>query len=104
MEMLAEMGMTRKSGRAWLAITPGRLEPSMRRAIAVLLARRADLPPALAAELDSWKLTLYTLEAPGGTLPHRLLIERAARQPTPAPATAGWNESGESDYQISCLA
>jgi hypothetical protein len=62
MEILAERGMVRKSGSAWHAIAPGRLEPSVRRAVAVLLDRRADLPPTLAAELDSWKLTLDTLK------------------------------------------
>jgi hypothetical protein len=57
MAILAERGMARKSGGAWRAIAPGRMEPSLRRAVAVLLARRADLPPALAAELDAWQLT-----------------------------------------------
>jgi hypothetical protein len=65
MGILAERGMVRKSGGAWHAIAPGRLEPSVRRAVAVLLDRRADLPPALAAELDSWKCTLDALDAPG---------------------------------------
>lgn len=76
MEVLAERGMVRKSGSAWRAIAPGRLEPSVRRAVAVLLARRADLPPALAAELDSWQLTLDTLEGHGGARP-----SQAARRP-----------------------
>jgi hypothetical protein len=59
--------MVRKSGSAWLAIAPGRMEPSLVRAVGVLLDRRADLPPALAAELDSWKRTLDALNAPGST-------------------------------------
>jgi hypothetical protein len=58
MGVLAERGMVRKAGGAWLAITPGRMEPSVRRAVGVLLACRDDLPSALAAELDSWKVTL----------------------------------------------
>ena len=68
MELLAGRGMVRKSGSAWHAITPGRLEPSTRRAVAILLACRADLPPALAAELDSWNRTLDAIQAPCGTL------------------------------------
>lgn len=66
MAILAERGMVAKSGGAWHAIVPGRLEPSTRRAVAVLLDRRADLPPALAAELDSWKRTLDALEPVAG--------------------------------------
>lgn len=77
MRILAERGMVRKSGSAWHAIAPGRLEPSVRRAVAVLLDRRADLPPALAAELDTWKLTLDALGAPG---------DRAATEPGFRPA------------------
>lgn len=61
MEILAERGMARKSGGAWRAITPGRMTPSLRRAVTLLLSRRADLPPALATELDAWN---RTLEAP----------------------------------------
>jgi hypothetical protein len=63
MGILAERGMVRKSGSAWYAVTPGRLEPSVRRAVTVLLDRRADLPAALAAELDAWKVTLDALAA-----------------------------------------
>jgi hypothetical protein len=63
MEVLAKRGMVRKSGNSWYAITPGRMEPSLRRAVAVLLARRGDLPPALATELDAWNRVLDTLEA-----------------------------------------
>lgn len=66
MGMLAERGMVRRSGNAWFAIAPGRLEPSVLRAIGVLLDRRADLPPTLAAELDSWKVTLDTLKGHEG--------------------------------------
>lgn len=58
MEVLAERGMARKEGDAWRAIAPGRLEPSLRRAVAALLSRRDDLPPALAAELDTWTRAL----------------------------------------------
>jgi hypothetical protein len=67
MEILAERGMARKSGGAWHAIAPGRLVPSIRRAVTVLLARRSDLPPALATELGAWQLTLDTLESSDGT-------------------------------------
>ena len=81
MELLAGRGMVRKSGSAWHAITPGRLEPSTRRAVAVLLACRADLPPALAAELDSWNRTLDAMQAPAGTLAPQP-AEAEAIQPT----------------------
>lgn len=67
MELLIERGMVRKTGDRWYAIAPGRMEPSIRRAVGDLLARRDDLPPSLAAALDSWKVTLDALEAPGGT-------------------------------------
>jgi hypothetical protein len=67
MEMLAERGMVRKSGGGWYPVVPGRMEPSLWRAVGTLLDRRADLPPALAAELESWKRALYALNAPGGT-------------------------------------
>jgi DNA-binding transcriptional MocR family regulator len=67
MALLAARGMVRKSpGGGWYAIAPGRLEPSVRRAVAVLLGRRDDLPAALAAELDSWKRHLDTLEGGDG--------------------------------------
>jgi hypothetical protein len=78
MEMLMDRGMVRKSGGAWYPVVPGRLEPSTRRAVAVLLARRADLPPALAAELDSWK---RALEAPDGKSADQAATGRAV-QPT----------------------
>jgi hypothetical protein len=83
MEILAERGMVRKSGSTWRAVTPGRMEPSVRRAVEVLLARRADLPPALAAELDAWQLTLDALAAPDGTSATQPAIERAARPARP---------------------
>ena len=71
MELLAGRGMVRKSGSVWRAIAPGRLEPSTRRAVAVLLACRADLPPALATELDSWNRTLDALQVPAAHWPAR---------------------------------
>jgi hypothetical protein len=83
MEVLADRGMARKSGSAWRAVTPGRMEPSALRAVAVLLARRADLPPALAAELGSWKLTLDSLEAPDDTLASQAAMERAVQPAKP---------------------
>jgi hypothetical protein len=58
MTMLMERGMVRKSGSAWYPVVPGRLTPSARRAIAVLLACREALPPALTTELDSYQATL----------------------------------------------
>jgi hypothetical protein len=79
MEILAGRGMARKSGSTWRAVAPGRMEPSIRRAVAVLLARRADLPPALATELGSWKLALDALEAPDDTLASQAVTERAAQ-------------------------
>jgi|SRR5579862_9278825 len=88
MELLAERGMVRNSGGAWHAITPGRMEPSIRRAVAVLLARRADLPPALAAELDSWKVTLDALEASGGTQASQAGVERVVPPARPVRAIA----------------
>jgi hypothetical protein len=69
MELLASRGMVSKSRNGWRAIAPGRMEPSMWRAVGLLLARRADLPPALAAELESWKAALYALNAAGGAGP-----------------------------------
>jgi hypothetical protein len=86
MEILAGRGMVRKSGSAWHAIAPGRLEPSVRRAVAVLLDRRGDLPPALAAELDSWKRTLDTLEEPGGAPAGQAATGQAARSAEPVSA------------------
>lgn len=62
MRLLAERGMAKRSGDAWRAIAPGRMEPDLHRAITTLLARRDDLPPALADELDSWNSTLATGE------------------------------------------
>jgi hypothetical protein len=88
MELLAERGMARRTGGRWYAVTPGRMEPSVRRAVAVLLARRADLPPGLAAELDSWTLTLDALEAPGGTLASHASIARATQPAQPVRAVA----------------
>jgi hypothetical protein len=61
MAMLAERGMVRKSGGAWYPVTPGRIAPSTRRAVTILLARRDELPPALATELDSYKAALETM-------------------------------------------
>jgi len=84
MELLAERGMARKTGGKWHAIAPGRMEPSIRRAVTVLLARRDDLPPGLTAELDSWKLTLDALEAPGSTSASHVPAQRAARPARPA--------------------
>lgn len=88
MGILAGRGMVRKSGSAWHAVAPGRMEPGIRRAVAVLLARRADLPPALAAELDSWKLALDalgtrdardTMEPPAAAAAGRAAAARAIR-------------------------
>ena len=67
MGMLMERGMTRRSGGSWYPVVPGRMEPSLWRAVGTLLGRRADLPPGLAAELESWKRALYALNAPGDT-------------------------------------
>jgi hypothetical protein len=81
MEMLAERGMVRKSGRAWYPVTPGRIAPSTRRAVAVLLASREELPPALATELDSYQATLDATSTGAA--------ERALQLPvTPVRATA----------------
>ena len=88
MEVLAERGMVRKSGSAWCAVTPGRMEPSIRRAVAVLLARRADLPPVLAAELGAWKLSLDTLAASGNPPAGQAAIERAVQPAEPRRAMA----------------
>lgn len=65
MTMLMERGMVRKSGDAWYPIVPGRLAPSARRAVSSLLACREALPPALATELDSYRVALEDLEAFG---------------------------------------
>jgi len=62
MTLLAERGMARKAGNRWHAIAPGRMEPSIRRAVTILLDHRADLPPVLAAELDTWTVTLDELQ------------------------------------------
>lgn len=74
MELLAERGMAKQSHGAWHAVTPGRLEPGISRAIAVLLGHRGELPPALAAELDSWKATLETIDS-------RIAVDPPSRQP-----------------------
>jgi hypothetical protein len=82
MEMLAERGMVRKSGRAWYPVTPGRIAPSTRRAVAVLLTSREELPPALADELESYQAALDGTST-GAT-------ERALQLPVePARAIAG---------------
>ena len=83
MAILAERGMARKSGGAWRAIAPGRMEPSVRRALTVLLDRHADLPPALAAELRAWRLTLDAWAAPDGIPVSRAAVEQAARPAEP---------------------
>jgi len=88
MGLLAGRGMARKSGGAWLAIARGRMEPSTWRAVGVLLARRADLPPALAAELESWKLALDALNAPGGASADQAAVVRAVRPARPAHSVA----------------
>jgi hypothetical protein len=88
MEMLMERGMTRRSGGRWYPNVPGRMEPSTWRAVATLLDRRADLPPALTAELESWKLALHALNAPGGAAPGQAAPAPAARPATPALAVA----------------
>jgi hypothetical protein len=67
MGMLMERGMTRRSGGRWYPVVPGRMEPSLWRAVGTLLGRRDDLPPALATELESWKRALYALNASGDT-------------------------------------
>ena len=88
--MLAERGMVRKSGRAWYPVTPGRIAPSTRRAVAILLASRDELPPALATQLDSYQAALDTMhpDAPGGKLASQAAIERAIRPEQPARAIA----------------
>ena len=88
MALLASRGMAEKSGSAWLAIAPGRMEPSIRRAVGVLLARRADLPQALADELDSWKLTLDALNAPAVTPADHAAAVRAVQPARPVRAIA----------------
>jgi hypothetical protein len=84
MELLAERGMVRKSGGGWHPVVPGRMEPSTWRAVGTLPARRADLPPTLAAELESWKLALYALNAPGGASVGQAAAVRAVRPGRPA--------------------
>jgi hypothetical protein len=86
MAILAERGMARKSGGAWRAIAPGRMEPSIRRAVTVLLARRADLPPALAAELSAWKLILDACADPDSIPASQAATERAVQPAKPLPA------------------
>lgn len=76
--MLIERGMVRESDGRWYAITPGRMEPSIRRAMNVLIDCRADLPDSLAVELDSWKATLDELASSGGIPDNR--SRRTARQ------------------------
>ena len=90
MEMLAERGMVRKSGSAWFPVAPGRIAPSTRRAVAILLASRDELPPALARELDSYKAALDTMhpDASGGRLASQAAIERAIKPVQPAWAIA----------------
>lgn len=99
MEPLAERGMVRKEGDRWYAIAPGRMEPSIRRAVATLLRCRADLPPALAAELDSWKLTVDALEASGcepqapcGASAGQAAVVRAIRSARPMRVIGAGNE------------
>jgi hypothetical protein len=72
--------MVRKSGGAWYPVTPGRIAPSTRRAVTVLLASRAELPPALAAELESYEAALDGTGT-GAT-------ERAQQLPNPARSIA----------------
>jgi len=69
MTKLMERGMVRRSGSGWYPVVPGRLAPSAHRAVAVLLACREALPPALAAELDSYQAALDAAPAtdPGGS-------------------------------------
>ena len=78
MTMLMERGMVRKSGSAWYPVVPGRLMPSARRAVAVLLACREALPLALATELDSYQAILDATPPvdPGGS---QAAIGRAAQ-------------------------
>jgi hypothetical protein len=88
MQMLAERGMVRKSGNAWYPVTPGRIAPSTRRAITILLASREQLPPALATELDAYNAALDTMhpDAPGGRSASQAATERATRPVQPARA------------------
>jgi hypothetical protein len=88
MGMLAERGMARKSAGAWYPVVPGRMEPSTWRAVAVLLARHADLPPALTAELESWKLALDALNAPSGAPFGQSAVVPAGRQARPTLSVA----------------
>lgn len=74
MRLLADRGMTARSGGTWHAVTPGRMEPDLHRAVTVLLGHRDDLPPALADELDSWKATLETADT-------QIAIDPPSRQP-----------------------
>jgi hypothetical protein len=89
MGLLAERGMTRKTGGRWHAITPGRMAPATLRAVAVLLASRDDLPPALATELDAWKTTLDALTPPdvlSRSLASQAASEQAITPARPVPA------------------
>jgi hypothetical protein len=96
MGMLMERGMTRRWGGSWYPVVPGRMEPSTWRAVATLLDRRAALPPALTAELESWKLALHALNAPGAAspsqvpsqVPGRAAVARPVRPARPALAVA----------------
>jgi (2Fe-2S) ferredoxin len=63
MRILAERNMVLNRNGKWYANVPGRMEPSLLRAVNILLARRPDLPPDLAAALDSWKRALDALAA-----------------------------------------
>lgn len=88
MAILAERGMARRSGGTWHAIAPGRMEPSIRRAVTVLLARRADLPPALGAELAAWQLTLDALSARKGAASDGTPASHAAMERAVQPANS----------------
>ena len=79
--------MVRKSGSAWYPVVPGRLAPSARRAVAVLLACREALPPALATELDSYQAALDAMPAedPSGI---QVATGRAVQSGHPARAIA----------------
>jgi hypothetical protein len=90
MAMLAARGMVRKSGHAWYPVVPGRPAPSAHRAVAALLATREELPPALAAELESYQAALdaTSAQAPRRAPASPAATEEASRPARPALAIA----------------
>jgi hypothetical protein len=89
MSVLAERGMARKEKGEWRAIAPGRMAPSVLRAVGVLLAVSGDMPPGLAAGLESWKATLDAIAACDGSLDGLRATGQAPTMPAkPVPAIA----------------